>query len=32
MVGHVTLLQRSSKLKADKVLQDKLLSCPTSPC
>ncbi len=28
IVGHVTLLQRSSKLKADKVLQDKLHSLP----
>lgn len=28
IVGHVTLLQRGSKLKADRVLQDKLRSLP----
>ncbi|WP_367160440.1 alkyl hydroperoxide reductase subunit F [Kozakia baliensis] len=28
IVSHVTLLQRGSRLKADKVLQDKLLSLP----
>jgi alkyl hydroperoxide reductase subunit F len=31
IVGHVTLLEFDSKLRADAVLQAKLAACPTSP-